>query len=217
LRLVSEKTIGEERQCGWENGMANRDYRTLLAVGAVLAVAGLVSAAWAFVPSEGTKTRILPHKPDIQGPDPPSETFGLYILMEFSMWSRGEFSGTLNTTSSTPLNEYSMGWKMISQSQYDQFNAMGQFIGAAVFAHIGINDTVSLVRVPSIGKYYLVLSADVIVPNETSVTVHFKMSGLSLKFFVPGVALLLVASPVLFFANKWRKEKGLVPEPKPPN
>lgn len=198
--------------------MANHNHRILLVVGAVLAVAGLVSAAWAFVPSEGTKTRILPHERDIQGPDPPSETYGLYILMEISMWSRGEFSGTLNTTSSTPMNEHSMGWMMISQSQYDQFNVMGHFIGAAaVFAHIGVNDTVSHVRVPSSGKYYLVLSTDQIVSEGTSVTVHFRMSGLSLKSFVPGVALLLVACPVLFFVNKWRKEEGLAPVPKPLN
>jgi len=188
--------------------MSNHHYRTFLAIGTVLAVVGLVSAAWAFVPFEGTKTRTISLKPDVQNPTALVEGMGFWILMKFSMWFHGEFSGSMVATSSPGISEHSLGWKIISQSAYDTFKTDGVFTEAEPFGHSGINDTVSHVSLPTSGTYYLILSNDDLLGQEFNVTIHYEVSGLELGFFVPGVLVLFVAASVVFIGNR-RKKKGV--------
>jgi len=179
----------------------NHDYRILLGVGAFLVVAGLVATAWTFVPYEGTKTRIIPIEPDFGYPPNPAIGVGLWTVMKISMWFQGEFSGTYVAPDDSQDN---LGLHMIGQSAYDRYKETGS-LGEELFS-LHNNDTVSHVRLPTSGNYYIVLENNVPMHSEVNVTIHYRVSGVNLEFFAPGVALLLVACPVLFYASRWKKK-----------
>jgi len=210
LAQASGKDRGEGKTpLGSGSGIVPHDHRILLGIGAVLVVVGLVFAAWAFVPLEKTKTRTIPLMPDVESPIALVDGVGFWTLLKFSLWFNGEFSGSMVATSSPGISEDSLGWKMISQSAYDSFKADGVFTEPGPLSHIGVNDTVSSVGLPTSGTYYLILVNDDLPTQEFNVTIHYRVNGLYLGFFVLGVLLVLAAIPAPLIGNRLKKRKGV--------
>jgi hypothetical protein len=197
----------------WRDGVVKRGHRILLIVGATLIAAGLVASTWALVPYEETITRtIVPTEPELSS----ESGIGHWILMSFSSWFGGVFSGTLTTNLSIVLfnlNWTALSWSMYSQAGLDSFKEQGSFSDGVFGAEA--NSTVTGIHLTSSGRYYVILEYGYGLQKPFTVTLQCKVVGLKLSSFVPGVALLWAGCLVLFCASKWKKEwkktKGLEP------
>lgn len=176
----------------------------------MLVVVGLVLTAWATVPHERTKTRTISKVPDVTS----QGTYHIqtWILIKFSLWYQGEFSGSLSWSPALDEFGWTFVWELFGQSKFDYGKETGSFGG--VFAEDALSD----VPLQTTGNYYLLLfyvgpggGANWIPPQldrEYNVTVHYHMTGWELGVLAPGIGVLLLACPVLFYSRRWRRKEA---------
>lgn len=180
-------------------------------VGAVLAILGIISVIWANVPYAGTKTRVISYVPDITTGG--SHGVQTWILMRFSLWYQGEFSGSL--TWSPALEDFgeTFGWVLVWQSKFDQWKETGGVV--CVYA----SQNLPSVPLMTTGHYYLLLfnigpgaganwSPPQQIDREYNVTVHYRLTGIQLGLLIPGCAFILAACPILIYGRILAREQS---------
>jgi hypothetical protein len=183
----------------------NFDNKILLIVAVILLAAGLTAATWSAVPFERTKIRtIIGSEPDIVLPSTweGHPGYKLWNLVTFSAWFGGRFSGSLTVDIDCNLVE----WALFDQQNFNFMKANGYlnpnddhlFFQRANFTYTGIH-------LPTSGRYYLVLEYEQLTPETFTAILHFRMTGLKLPCFVPGIASAWAGCPILLLANKRRK------------
>jgi len=198
------------------SGNSIRRSRIALVIGVVLVAVGLVLIAWAFVSYEGTRARAISVVPDLICPPNGTDNVGLWILMKFSHWYDGELAFSLSWAPTlSPYQEgYNLGFVLMNQSWFDEFKETGSPYTVILADH---HDCLTEFRLRTTGNYYLVLLNMGPIDREYNVTITYRVTGLHLEPFASGLVVLLLACPVLVRSGLWKRKRGLVPVPKPPN